>query len=129
MADKEEHREWAGNTARQTQDVIAVISKLDVDQAREVIRQAVQSCATVEGIRTVEVFAAEFASSSLNYEVAWWTGSKPIDVRRSRDQVVAAIKRSLDDANIEIPFPYRTLTFKDSSIGKKLEVASLETQQ
>ncbi len=102
---------------------------VDVDQAREVIRQAVQSCASVEGIRTVEVFAAEFASSSLNYEVAWWTGSKPIDVRRSRDQVVAAIKRSLDDANIEIPFPYRTLTFKDSSIGKKLEVASLETQQ
>jgi small-conductance mechanosensitive channel len=34
-------------------------------------------------------------------------------VRRSRDQVVAAIKRALDEAGIEIPFPYRTLTFKE----------------
>jgi small conductance mechanosensitive channel len=26
---------------------------------------------------------------------------------------VAAIKRALDDAGIEIPFPHRTLTFKE----------------
>ena len=37
----------------------------------------------------------------------------PLDVRRSRDEVVAAVKRALDDAGIEIPFPYRTLTFKE----------------
>ncbi|TWU62456.1 Small-conductance mechanosensitive channel [Crateriforma conspicua] len=92
----------------------------DVDQAREVIREAVQSCDTVRGIRTVEVFANEFANSSINFEVAWWTGAKPIDIRRSRDQVVAAIKRSLDEANIEIPFPYRTLTFKDDRIAASL---------
>jgi small-conductance mechanosensitive channel len=26
---------------------------------------------------------------------------------------VAAVKRALDDAGIEIPFPYRTLTFNE----------------
>lgn len=88
----------------------------DVDQSREVIREAVQTCDSIEGIRTVEVFAQEFASSSINFEVAWWTGSKPVDIRRSRDQVVAAIKRALDEAGIEIPFPYRTLTFKDPAV-------------
>jgi len=31
----------------------------------------------------------------------------------SRDKVVAAVKRALDDAGIEIPFPYRTLTFNE----------------
>ncbi|MFG0254029.1 MAG: mechanosensitive ion channel domain-containing protein [Rhodopirellula sp. JB053] len=89
----------------------------DVDAAREVIREAVASCDTVQGKRTIEIFAKEFASSSINYEVAWWTGSKPIDIRRSRDEVVAAIKCSLDNAGIEIPFPYRTLTFKDASVA------------
>lgn len=84
----------------------------DVDQSREVIEKAVQSCASVQGKRTVEVFAQEFASSSINFEIAWWTGSKPVDIRRSRDEVITAIKRALDDAGIEIPFPYRTLTFK-----------------
>ncbi|QDT11149.1 mechanosensitive ion channel family protein [Planctomycetes bacterium K23_9] len=94
---------------------------VDVDQAREVITEAVQSCSTVEGIRTVEVFANEFADSSINFEVSWWTGSKPLDLRRSRDQVVATIKRSLDDAGIEIPFPYRTLTFKNPEVATRLE--------
>lgn len=86
----------------------------DVDEAREVIRNAVESCETIAPNHSVEIFAEAFGSSSIDFEVTWWTGSKPVDVRRSRDEVVAAVKRALDEAGIEIPFPYRTLTFKDS---------------
>lgn len=100
---------------RRVRIICGVAYDESVDEAREVITKAVQSCESVEGIRTVEVFAKEFADSSINFEVAWWTGSKPTDIRRSRDEIVAAIKRALDDAEIEIPFPYRTLTFKDPS--------------
>lgn len=84
----------------------------NVDDARAVIKTAVSACKTVisDG-RPVEVFANEFADSSINFEVSWWTGSKPLDIRVSKDEVVAAIKSALDDAGIEIPFPYRTLTF------------------
>lgn len=84
----------------------------NVDDARAVINTAVANCKTViSDSRPVEVFANEFADSSINFEVSWWTGSKPIDIRKSRDEVVAAIKSALDEAEIEIPFPYRTLTF------------------
>ncbi|QDT07739.1 Small-conductance mechanosensitive channel [Rubripirellula lacrimiformis] len=88
----------------------------DVDQARDVISDAVRKCQAVDSDRTIEVFAMEFADSSINFEVTWWTGSLPADLRRSRDQVVASIKRALDQAGIEIPFPYRTLTFKDPNL-------------
>ncbi len=37
----------------------------------------------------------------------------PVEVRTSRDEVISAVKRALDEAGIEIPYPYRTLTFKD----------------
>lgn len=84
----------------------------DVNHSRSIIQAAVEGCETVQGKRTIEVFAQEFADSSINFEVAWWTGAKPVDIRRSRDEVIAAIKHALDDAGIEIPFPYRTLTFK-----------------
>lgn len=84
----------------------------DVDESRSVIEEAVKGCQTVAGEHPVQVFAQEFASSSINFEVAWWTGATPLDQRESRDEVIAAIKRALDDAGIEIPFPYRTLTFK-----------------
>ncbi|MCC9642023.1 mechanosensitive ion channel [Rhodopirellula sp. JC740] len=97
---------------RRVRIICGVAYDEDVDASREVILKAVQSCDSVQGKRTVEVFAQEFASSSINFEVAWWTGSKPVDLRRSRDEVVASIKRELDAAGIEIPFPYRTLTFK-----------------
>jgi small-conductance mechanosensitive channel len=83
-----------------------------VAPAREVIRKAVTACDTVSDNHPADVFAREFADSSINFEVAWWTGSRPIDQRRSRDEVVEAIKTALDEAGIEIPFPYRTLTFK-----------------
>ena len=85
----------------------------NVDDARAVIKTAVTECETViSDSRPIEVFANEFADSAINFEVSWWTGSKPIDIRVSRDEVVAAIKSALDEAKIEIPFPYRTLTFK-----------------
>jgi small-conductance mechanosensitive channel len=85
----------------------------NVDDARAVIKQAVTQCKTViSDSRPVEIFANEFADYSINFEVSWWTGSKPLDIRASRDEVVASIKSALDNSGIEIPFPYRTLTFK-----------------
>ena len=85
----------------------------DVDASRDVITDAVESCDTVRGDQPVQIFAQAFGASSIDFEVTWWTGSTPLDVRRSRDEVVAAVKRALDEAGIEIPFPYRTLTFKE----------------
>jgi len=84
----------------------------NVDEARKVIKQAVTDCKTVIcDSRPVEIFANEFADSAINFEVTWWTGSKPLAIRESRDEVVAAVKSALDKSGIEIPFPYRTLTF------------------
>ena len=100
---------------RRTTIVCGVAYGEDVDEARDVIKRAVEGCdSVIRPRRPVQIFAQEFADSSINFEVTWWTGSKPVDVRRSRDEVVAAVKRALDEAGIEIPFPYRTLTFKEA---------------
>ena len=55
-----------------------------------------------------------FGASSIDIEVTWWTDPTPLDLRRSRGEVVTAVKQALDAAGIEIPFPYRTLTFKEA---------------
>lgn len=100
----------------------------DVDASRSVIEKAVKACeSVVRNNKPVEIFAQEFASSSINFEVTWWTGSKPVEVRQSKDEVVAAIKRALDEAGIEIPFPYRTLTFKEPLALKKQQADTGET--
>ncbi len=99
--------------SRRTTVICGIAYDEDVATAREVIRKAVQQCKSVDTGHDVEIFAREFADSSINFEVTWWTGSTPLDERKSRDEVVESVKGSLDGAGIEIPFPYRTLTFKE----------------
>lgn len=90
----------------------------DVAKSVEVIEKAVKNCGTVELSKPVEIFPSSFGSSSIDIEVTWWTGNKPMDIRRSRGEIVTAVKRALDEAGIEIPFPYRTLIFKEPLMTK-----------
>lgn len=85
----------------------------DVEQAVAVITRAVKGCKSVSQDQPVQVFPEGFGSSSIDIEVAWWTDARPVDIRASRGEVVQSIKRALDSEGIEIPFPYRTLTFKE----------------
>lgn len=93
--------------------VCGVSYDTNLDEAAKVIHEAVESQDVVDTSKDVQVFAREFNSSSVDFTVRWWAESKPIDMHESRDKVVRAIKAALDDADIEIPFPYRTLTFKE----------------
>ena len=85
----------------------------NVDDCRDIIRKAVEGLDVIVGDKPVDVFAREFNSSSIDFTVRWWAQSKPRDMHESRDKVIAAIKAALDKANIEIPYPYRTLTFSE----------------
>jgi small-conductance mechanosensitive channel len=84
----------------------------DVAAAREVIRGAVERVGSVSKEQEVQIFAQAFGESSIEFEVTWWTGSRPVDVRRSRDEVIAAVKRALDEAGIRIAIPRRALAFE-----------------
>jgi small-conductance mechanosensitive channel len=86
----------------------------DLDQAADVIRKAVESVDAVLVKKGVDVFACEFNSSSVDFKVRWWAGSRPRDGHESRDAVIRSIKSALDKAGIEIPFPYVTHTFKEA---------------
>jgi len=85
----------------------------DVTDSVEVIQAAVEACGSVSSAKPVEIFPQAFGASSIDIEVAWWTDPTPLAVRKSRAEVVTAVKKALDQAGIEIPFPYRTLTFKE----------------
>ncbi len=95
-------------------EIIAGVSyDTDLDRAKEVILKAVHSAEQVDKNAQIDVFACEFNSSSVDFKVRWWSGSKPRAMHESRDNVIRAIKRALDEAGIEIPFPYVTHTFKE----------------
>lgn len=93
--------------------VVGVAYGEDAEQALKVIKTAAEG---VEGIvedKGIDVFAREFAASSIDYLVRWWADSDPGSMHQTRSAMVLAIKKALDEAGIEIPFPYRTLTFNE----------------
>lgn len=98
---------------RRHEIIAGVAYDTDLDMAREVILKAVESADQVNKAERIDVFACEFNASSIDFKIRWWSGSKPRAMHESRDNVIRAIKRALDDAGIEIPFPYVTHTFKD----------------
>lgn len=85
----------------------------EIEPALKVITDAVNSCETVLKEMPVQIWPVAFGSSSIDIDMTWWTKPEPVDQRRSRGEVITAVKAALDKAGIEIPFPYRTLTMKD----------------
>ena len=97
---------------RRYEIIVGVSYDTDLEQARTVIRQAMDDLEGIDHQRRIDIFAREFNASSIDFLVRWWAGSKPYDMHESRDRVVRAVKAALDSAGIEIPFPYVTNTFK-----------------
>jgi len=98
---------------RRTTITVGVAYKEDLAQVVSLIEKTVKACDSVKADQPIQIFPNQFGSSSMDMEVTWWTGAKPVDIRRSRAEVVIAIKSALDKENIEIPFPYRTMTFAE----------------
>ncbi len=98
---------------RRHEIVVGVSYDTDLEEARTVIRNAVESADVVDDDKPVDIFACEFNSSSVDFKLRWWSGSAQRDMHGSRDRVIRSVKRALDEAGIEIPFPYRTHTFKE----------------
>ena len=94
--------------------VIGVSYDTNLDHAADVIRRAVENCEGVLATKGIDIFAQEFNSSSVDFMVRWWAGSTPRAKWETRDKVVRAVKAALDEAGIEIPFPYVTHTFKET---------------
>ena len=98
---------------RRTMISTGVAYKEDLARARDVVAKAVESCESVNLKKQWDVFVSGFGDSSMDLEVYYWTSSRPYEMKRSRSEVSLAIKEALDREGIEIPFPYRTMTFDE----------------
>lgn len=98
---------------RRDELMVGVSYDTDLDQALEVIRGALDGIEAIDTERPMSVFAWSYGASSVDFLVQWWSDARPRDRRETKSEVVRKIKKALDDAGIEIPFPYITHTFKE----------------
>ena len=92
---------------------VGVSYDTDIAEATAVILKTAESLEKANQDKGVKVLPCGFGSSSIDFDVLIWAGSQPMEQREAKAEAVEKIKKALDDAGIEIPFPYRTLTFKE----------------
>lgn len=86
---------------RRFQITVSIVSDHDMDKAAEAIRNAVEGLEDVEKSHPVDVFAREFSSGAVDFLVRWWSGARAKDFTL-QDEVVRAIKRAIDDGEMQI---------------------------
>ncbi|MHC5829722.1 MAG: mechanosensitive ion channel family protein, partial [Nostoc sp.] len=88
----------------------------DIDRAKELMLQAIQSVPEVVEDPAPDVLVMELAESRVNIRVRWWI--KPprrADDLASRDKVLSAIKKTLVENGIDLPFPTQHILFHDQT--------------
>lgn len=95
---------------------LGVAYKEDVGKALEIVKKVVNSHKLVLAEPEPQVLVTGFGDSSINMEVRAWV--QRIDLFLARTEVIQNIKKALDEAGIEIPFPHRTIYLGAGEIEK-----------
>jgi small-conductance mechanosensitive channel len=99
------------NTDYRIQIHVGVAYDTDIEEARNILIQAVSKVEGVDPERPVEALFLEFGDSALIFRVRWWLASY-VDTRRMFDKVNTAMYNALNQAGIEMPFPQRDVKYK-----------------
>lgn len=98
---------------RRDEIMVGVGYDCDLEEAQRLIQAAVEGLDNIVHEKPVLVVARTFGASSVDLLVQWWAPTGKTDIRLTRNSVVLAVKKALDAAGIEIPYPYVTNTFKE----------------
>jgi len=87
----------------------------DLDEAIEILQKAVSEVEGINKEKGVEVLPWDLAASWVTLRVRWWTESQRSDVVKTMVKVISTIKRSLDDAKIDMPYDTKVHLLHDQT--------------
>ncbi|MBD2042891.1 mechanosensitive ion channel family protein [Microcoleus sp. FACHB-672] len=94
---------------RRTDLAIGVDYNTSLPQAVETFLSAVKKVEGVLSKPPAEIDIVGFGDSSINFMVRYWTFPEKAQVRRTQTNVIIALKEACDLAEINIPYPIRTV--------------------
>lgn len=98
-------------SCRRTDLAIGVDYNTPLQKAVQILQQTIKSVEGVIDNPTPEIDLVNFGDSSIDFVVRYWTAPQKREVRHVQTKAILAIKKALDEANINIPYPIRTLYF------------------
>ena len=96
---------------RRTDLAVGVDYNTSLPEAKRILLSTIKSVEGVLDSKPAEIDLVGFGDSSIDFVVRYWTPPRQPQVRQAQTRAIIAIKKALDDANIGIPYPIRTLYF------------------
>ncbi|MBE9190237.1 mechanosensitive ion channel family protein [Gloeocapsopsis crepidinum LEGE 06123] len=96
---------------RRTDLELGVDYNTDLASAIDLLLETVKQVKGVLPSPSPEVDAVAFGDSAIELMVRYWSAPQKIQVRQTRTRVIVALKRACDRAEINIPYPIRTLYY------------------
>jgi small-conductance mechanosensitive channel len=88
----------------------------DIERARELILQAMASVEDVLPEPAPDALVVDLAESTVNIRARWWIHPpRRQDALATQDRVLTAIKNTLTENGIDLPFPTRQILFHDQT--------------
>ncbi len=100
-------------THRRTDLAVGVDYNTSLPQASKLLEQTIASVPGVIEEPPPEIDVVNFGDSSIDFIVRYWSNSPQKQLRNVQTKAMIAIKKALDDAEISIPYPIRTLYYYD----------------
>ncbi|MEN7537035.1 mechanosensitive ion channel family protein [Aurantiacibacter flavus] len=94
--------------------MVGVSYDCSLPEAEAAILRALESVASISKEKSVDAFPRAFGGSSIDFLVRWWVDTDRENHFLVQRDVIYAIKRELDEAEIDIPFPIVTNMFPEA---------------
>lgn len=97
--------------SRRTDLAVGVDYNTPLRQASQLLERTISQVEGVLESPEIEIDLVSFGDSSIDFLVRYWTRPQQKIVRRVQTRAIVAIKEAFDQADINIPYPIRTLYF------------------
>ena len=98
---------------RRTDLAVGVDYNTPLPQAKKLLYETITNVSGVVKDPTPEIDLVNFGDSSIDFVVRYWSSSPQKQFRNIQTLAIIAIKKALDEADITIPYPIRTLYYCD----------------
>ena len=96
---------------RRTDLAVGVDYNTPLSKAAQILEQLISNVEGVLSTPKPEIDLVAFGDSSIDFIVRYWTLPQQQEVRRTQTRAIVKIKKAFDEADINIPYPIRTLYF------------------
>lgn len=87
----------------------------DIEKAMQIMVDVMKRTEGVVQDPEPEVLVVDLAGSSVNLRARWWTHPAQTDVVHVSSRVILGIKKALDEASIDMPYPTQVMLFHDQT--------------